>query len=148
MIKSDITRSHDALPVGNVGDDDWWIQYLVMVPGVFHWGHEFLLNGELQAKNQNPFNIEYRIGLFLEPEGVSVNPTAGPINRLHPITGENVGSYQLIVDKYRTLTKTWYYAATKELKNPVFTLRCSARSTQAIESTRLGFGNGHLQVRY
>lgn len=123
MILRDTTLSHVRQPVGVVGSSDWMPVFTINIPaGVA------ICHGKLQAKCYEPFAIEWCIALILD--GVILNP----------VTGENVGPS--VEDKYKCLHDHAFF----EGDGGVLSLCSRARSTKAVDSTRLDFGNGLLQV--
>lgn len=143
MILTSTARNSMQLPVAHGrGADVWWKQYALPLGAVLP-GSEMTAHGKIQAKNYNLFDIEFRIGLFVS-DGL-LNPSPGNDDCLHPLTGENVGPS--VSDKYKPLMEIWNFVMPDGLADPWLCLRVSMRSTQAVATTRIDFGNGYLQVR-
>lgn len=142
MILTSTSRNSLTLPVAyGRGADVWWVQYAVSLKDIAP-GTQITATGRTQGKDYNPFAVEFRTGLFLS-SGL-VNPAPGNGSCLHPILGENLGPD--VADKYGTLGDTWSFVMPDGLVDPYLAYRVSLRSTQAISTTRVEFGNGYLQA--
>jgi hypothetical protein len=140
MIQTDNAKTYARSPIEPADSERWWQQFaLYLDPPA---GMEIAAHGKLQFKCYEQFAVECRIGLFFEP-GPVLASIPSPAGVLHPITGAN--THPEVGDKYLVLTEQVYFT----LPGPGFlVLRASARSTAAVYTSRIDFGNGLLQARY
>lgn len=150
MVVTDTTQSYAEIVVGVQGTDNWQRMYGVQVNGPFFGGEEITVKGKLQGSNKSGqnFDIEYRIGLFAYLDQIPAAAQVGTLGCIHPITGENIGPYNEVTGKYCVLEEDFTYIVPGPCSYVWFDLRASARSTAAVATTRLAFGNGFLQAAF
>jgi hypothetical protein len=142
MIVSDTTIGFPQMGIEPPGDGAWVAQLCVFadVP-VGSWVHA---HGKIQFKCYEPFAVECRMALIFEVGMIAVRIAAKrPANILHPVTGANV--HPEVGDKYLVLSEQVYFQP--PAPSGFVVLRVSARSTRAVPTSRIAFGNGLLQAR-
>jgi hypothetical protein len=142
MITSDAKHAFSEIPIEPPGDGAWVKQFCVPVDcAEGGWVHA---HGKIQFKCYEPFAVECRMALIFEVGMIAVRIAAKrPANILHPVTGANV--HPEVGDKYLVLSEQVYFQP--PAPSGFVVLRVSARSTRAVPTSRIAFGNGLLQAR-